>query len=62
MATRKKQTQTFHYCNYDSKKKMSPPQPPTVFMTTQKRRSYGIPFIVNVINDCHNNSRAVKRR
>jgi hypothetical protein len=34
MATRKKQTHTFHYCKYDSKKKPSPPQPPTLLMQT----------------------------
>jgi hypothetical protein len=38
MAARKKQTQTFHYCNYDNKKKMSPSQPPIELMTTQKKQ------------------------
>ncbi len=41
---------------------MNPPRPPTVLMTTQKMDSYWIPFIVDVINDCHNDSRAMKRR
>jgi hypothetical protein len=33
---KEKKTQTFHYCNYDSKKKRSPPGPTTLLMTTQK--------------------------
>jgi len=28
----------------------------------KKKNSYWIPFIVNVINDCHNNSRAMTGR
>jgi hypothetical protein len=36
MVARKKQTQTFPYCNYDNKKKTTPPQPPIVLMTTPK--------------------------
>jgi hypothetical protein len=36
MVARKKQTQTFPYCNYGNKKKTNPPQPPIVFMTTKK--------------------------
>jgi len=31
-------------------------------MITKKTNSYCIPFIVNVINDCHSNSRVVKGR
>jgi hypothetical protein len=62
MATRKKQTQTFHYYNYGNKKKTSPPRPPTMLVTSQKKDSYWIPFIINVINDCHNNSNVVKGR
>ncbi len=31
-------------------------------MITKKTNSYCIPFIVNVINGCHSNSRVVKRR
>jgi hypothetical protein len=29
---------------------------------TKKTNSYWIPFITNVINDCHNDSKAMKRR
>jgi hypothetical protein len=36
MVARKKQTQTFPYCNYDNKKKTTPPQQPIVLMTTPK--------------------------
>jgi hypothetical protein len=63
MAARKKKTQTFHYCNPDNKKKNDPT--PTTYYTydnTKKKNSYWIPFIVNVINDCHNNAKVVKRR
>ncbi len=63
MAAKKNQTQTFHYYNYDSKNKMNPPQPPTLFVTTEKNmNNYWISFIVNVINSYDNNSRAVKER
>jgi len=61
MAARKN-TQTFPYCNYDNKKKSNPPWPPIVIMTTPKKDSYWIPFIVDVINDCYNNLRVVKGR
>jgi hypothetical protein len=43
-------------------KKRSPPQPPTLLMTAQKKIAIELFFIVNVINDCDNNSRVVERR
>jgi hypothetical protein len=38
------------------------PTPTTycIYDNTKKKNSYWIPFIVNVINDYHNNSRVVK--
>jgi hypothetical protein len=34
--SKEKKPQTFHYCDYGSKKKMSLPRQPTLLMTTQK--------------------------
>jgi len=42
--------------------KMNPPLPPTVFMTTPKKKKLLNVFIVNVINDCHNNSKVLKEK
>ncbi len=66
------------YYIYGNKKKNKPKPSIIVIMITRKKwahhnhllylwqhkkmNNYWIPFIVNVINDCHNNSRAVKRR
>ncbi len=45
-----------------TRKNINPPRSPIVLMTTQKTNNYWIPFIVNVTNDYHNNSKAMKRR
>jgi hypothetical protein len=44
------------------KKKQTQPDHLLYLWQHQKTDSYSIPFIVNVINDCHKNSRAMKRR
>jgi hypothetical protein len=62
MLTRKKWTQTFIYCNYGNKKKQTHLHHLLYLWQHQKMDSYQIPFIVDVINDCHNNWRAVKGR
>jgi hypothetical protein len=66
------------YCTYGSKKKKPKPSIIVIMAVRKneahpnhllylwqhkkKTNSYWIPFIVNVINDCHNNSKAVKGR
>ncbi len=50
------------YCTYGSKKKRTHPDHLLYLWQHQKMYSYWIPFIVDVINDCHNNSRVVKGR
>jgi len=60
--SKKKWAQTFLYCNYGSKKKQTHPDHLLYLWQHQKMDNYWIPFIVNVINDCHNNSKVVKRR
>jgi hypothetical protein len=62
MTSRKKKPKPSIIVIMIARQKMSPPQPLILLMTTQKTNSYRILFIVNVINDCHNNSRAVKGR
>jgi hypothetical protein len=37
MVTKKKQTQTFPFCNYGNKEKINPPPPPIVLTTTPKK-------------------------
>jgi len=62
MVARKKKTKTIHYYNYDSKTKEPTPTTYFIYDKTKKRIAIELFFIVNVINDCDNNSRVVKKR
>jgi hypothetical protein len=62
MAARKKKTKTIHYRNYDSKKKEPTPTTYFTYDNTKKRIAIELFFIVNIISDCDNNSKVVKRR
>jgi hypothetical protein len=60
--SKKKNKQIFHYCNYAIRKKQAHPDHLLYLWQQKKMDNYWIPFIVNVINDYHNNSRAMKGR
>jgi hypothetical protein len=60
--SKKKRTQTFPYCNYGNKKKRTHPHHLLYLWQHQKIDNYWIHFIIDIINDYHNNSKVVKGR
>jgi len=61
MMEKNKQTQTFLYCNYDSKKKTNLPQLSTVLMPTPKKQIDIAFLLLSIQLMTHNNSRALKK-
>jgi hypothetical protein len=62
--TMRKNATKSHHLLYLWQQEKNKPTPTTycIYDNAKKMDSYWIPFIVNVINDCHNNSRVVKGR